>query len=422
MPFSSITYVTAANFNGDHLVVGSLANGASEVSTLESTLPAPAFTNQTFCGQVQLAPQQLYANVYVPTQAELSGNFSAFAGLLVNPTTNQPYPGGVIPLSQLGEVFAWRIGATQVTSALQGWNPTGPMLAPQTGQASVLLPTGKALVVGPQPIAEIYDPATGIFQSAGALLFNHGSELTATLLSDGRVFILGGTNSPSASEFYDPSSGQFTRAPSPIQPHGYYHTATLLNDGRVLVVGGLESPGSGGSCSDTNAGAELFDPTTGTFTSAGPMAVNRNLQTATLLQDGRVLIAAGYLRGANAPPSCSAAYNSAEIFDPTSNNFTPTDPMPYGGGAMFAALLPNGNVLLGGGDDNGGSAELFNPMTLAFTPTGSMSNTSRSVSTATLLSSGQVLVAGGQNTPVGIISTSSSELSQSCDGSLYCNG
>src|SRR5271154_1305799 len=124
IPFSSISYVTAANFAGDHLVVGIPAPGA--LAAISANVPAPPFTNQTFCdATVQLAPQQFYPNVYVPTAAELTGNFSAFAGLLVNAANGQPYPNGQIPQSQLANVFAWRIGPAQVTSANQGWSPTG---------------------------------------------------------------------------------------------------------------------------------------------------------------------------------------------------------------------------------------------------------------------------------------------------------
>src|SRR5580700_11100723 len=105
IPFSSISYVTAADSAGDHLVVGVPEPGA--LSLINATIPAPAFTNQMFCdAQVQLAPQQFYPNVYVPTAAELSGNFSAFSGLLTIPGTSQPYAGGIIPPGQLGSVFA----------------------------------------------------------------------------------------------------------------------------------------------------------------------------------------------------------------------------------------------------------------------------------------------------------------------------
>src|SRR5580700_226192 len=118
IPFSSISYVTAADSAGDHLVVGVPAPGA--LSLINASIPVPAFTNQTFCdAQVQLAPQQFYPNVYVPTAAELSGDFSAFTGLFVNAANGQPYPNGQISTSQLANVFALRIGPAQVTSTTQ---------------------------------------------------------------------------------------------------------------------------------------------------------------------------------------------------------------------------------------------------------------------------------------------------------------
>src|SRR5271170_1191835 len=161
IPFSSISYVTAANNAGDHLVVGVPAPGA--LSFINANIPLPAFTNETFCdAQVQLAPQQFYPNMYIPTAAELSGNFSAFAGLFVNAANGQPYPNGQIPAGQFSSVFAWRIGPALVTSPNQGWSPTGSMEFAVEGQPSVLLPSGKVLVIGPA-MSEIYDPATGAF-------------------------------------------------------------------------------------------------------------------------------------------------------------------------------------------------------------------------------------------------------------------
>jgi len=89
VPLSSVSYVTAANSSGDQLVVGILAGGLNTLSQFG----LPDSTNQVYCdAAVQLAPGQFYPNVYVPTTLERSGNFSAFAGLLVNPATNQPYP------------------------------------------------------------------------------------------------------------------------------------------------------------------------------------------------------------------------------------------------------------------------------------------------------------------------------------------
>ena len=405
VPFTSIYYVTAADSAGDHVVVGL---PSPDFSNFLDTVPPPAFANQTFCDtQVQLAPQQFYSNVYVPTAAERAGNFQAFSGLLISPATNQPYPNGVFPESGFNTVWGLRIGPAQVASSGNGgWSPTGSMTTPEAGHATVLLPSGKVLVAGGDGTAQIYDPATGAFTNVGQMLFPQGVTLTATLLSNGQVLIVGGDTSPSAAELYDPSSGNFASTGAPIQPHGYFHTATLLNDGRVLVVGGLVTPGQGGLATDTNAGAETYDPQSGTFTKAGAMFANRNLHTATLLADGRVLVAGGYARGDSAPGN--VRFDTAELYDPSTGNFSPTSPMTEARSAHAAALLPDGKVLLAGGDFNDPSAELFDPVSTAFSATGSMNNPSRSLSQAVVLSSGQVLIAGGQNP--GTVATNSAEL------------
>ena len=418
IPFSSIGYVTAADSAGDHLVVGVPASGA--LALIAANIPVPAFTNQTFCdAQVQLAPGQYYPNVYVPTVAELNGNFSAFSGLLTD-SNNQPYPNGAIPLSQLSSVFAWRIGAAQAGSTNGSFSPTGSMTEGRNTFAMALLPSGKVLVVGPNQFAEVYDPASGVFASAGQVPFPGGLDTTATLLNTGQVLIAGGATSPSSTDLYDPPSGQFFSTGAPIQPHGAAHTATLLNDGRVLVVGGESSPGIGGPPTVTNAGAETYDPQTGLFTQAGPMFANRSGHTATLLTDGRVLIAGGYSDGG----SSAAALNSAELYDPSTGNFTSTSPMTEPRAGHVAAPLPGGGALLAGNNFSDGSAEVFNPATLSFSATGDLSNPSRVSATATLLSNGQVLVAGGTNGqgPSASITTASAELYNPATGSFTTSG
>ncbi len=418
IPFSSISYVTSADSAGDHLVVGVPSAGA--LAYINANIPLPAFANQTFCdAQVQLAPGQYYPNVYVPTAAELSGNFSAFSGLLTVPGTSQPFPNGMIPGSQLGSVFAWRISAPQGGSSTQGWSRTGSMTSAREGLAHVLLPSGKVLVVGGYSTngdvrtAEVYDPSSGSFTSLGPMAEDHGFAPTATLLSDGRVLIVGGSTSPSAAELYDPVSGQFTATGSTIQMHGSLSTATLLNDGRVLVVGGPETTGVFTE-SDVNAGAELFNPQTGTFTKAGAMFANRLGHTATLLQDGRVLIAGG-------ESTTYTNFNSAEIFDPSSGTFSTTGPMQEARDQHYAVLLSNGKVLLGGGyTAEMTSAEVFDPVTETFASTGSMTSAARANSLATLLPNGQVLVAGGKDELSR--ATSSAELYTFATGSFAATG
>ncbi len=148
---------------------------------------------------------------------------------------------------------------------------------------------------------------------------------------------------------------------------------------------------------DTNAGAEIFDPATGTFKATGSPVVTRNSHTATLLSDGRVLIAGGNAKGGSNDVPNQVIFNTAEIFDPSSGAFSPAGSMQATRAQFFATLLPSGKVLLGGGRGTGVStAELFDPVTRSFAATGSMS-TWRNAASAVLLSDGEVLVIGGDD-------------------------
>lgn len=161
------------------------------------------------------------------------------------------------------------------------------------------------------------------------------------------------------------------------------HTATLLDDGRVLIAGGFVGDGAG------LASTELFDPATNTFRSVESMGAARVSHTATKLPDGRVLIAGGY----------DGDYlRSAETYDPATNRFQRVGPMSSARSGHSATLLKDGRVLVVGGVGTGwtflSSAEVFDPQTNAFTPTNAM-RTARESHTATLLADGRVLVVGG---------------------------
>ncbi|MGD0123658.1 MAG: kelch repeat-containing protein [Candidatus Limnocylindrales bacterium] len=187
------------------------------------------------------------------------------------------------------------------------------------------------------------------------------------------------------------------------------HTATLLADGRVLVAGGL----SNADASHPLSSAELYNPKTGTFSSTGSMSVPRSLHTATLLQDGRVLIVGGYdasdFTGTGEAPGSGKSIPAVtpgppdprrigELYDPKTGTFSRTGSMTVDRYGDTATLLHDGRVLIVGGESlrSGivASAELYDPKTGLFSPTGSMS-TSRTGHTATLLPGGDVLVAGG---------------------------
>jgi hypothetical protein len=171
------------------------------------------------------------------------------------------------------------------------------------------------------------------------------------------------------------------------------HTATLLPNGKVLIAGGC------GDDSEYLSSAELYDPAVGTFTATGSMTVGRCGHTATFLPNKKVLIAGG-VTGQPVPPS-------AELYDPAVGTFTAAGAVDAARLGHTATLLSDGNVLLAGGfgsiafNDEGGSpmgvfasAVLYDASGGTFTATGSM-NVARSSHTATLLPSGKVLIVGG---------------------------
>ena len=129
------------------------------------------------------------------------------------------------------------------------------------------------------------------------------------------------------------------------------HTATLLPNGQVLVAGGF---GSGGDLTS----AELYDPSSGTWTTTGSLNAARDSHTATLLPNGQVLVAGGESSGFG----FGGPLASAELYDPSSGTWTPTGSMTVARFAHTAALLPNGQVLVAGGQGSSGplaSAELY---------------------------------------------------------------
>jgi Kelch motif len=279
------------------------------------------------------------------------------------------------------------------------FSPTGSLGTPRYGPATAPLPDGRVLVAGgwaaPSTFlssAEIYNPATSTFSPTGDMTVRRALAVAAPL-PDGRVLVAGGYDGTSGvlyratAEVFNPATGTFSAAG--IGAMGSPRSSAVaapLPDGRVLVAGGH----AGGA---PFASAEIFNPATNVFSpAAGSMTTPRERAAAAPLPDGRVLVAGGY---SGSLPILA----SAEVFSPQTNTFSAA-----GIGSMVmqrlgpaAAPLPDGRVLVAGGDQNDGkSAEVFNPSTSSFSSAGIGSlSTARELPGAARLPDGRVLMAGG---------------------------
>jgi hypothetical protein len=210
-------------------------------------------------------------------------------------------------------------------------------------------------------------------------------------LQNGQVLIAGGDGSNgsqlASAELYNPKTKTFSATGSMAHARDAA-TATLLNNGNVLVAGGVQGTG-------VNT-AEIYNPSTGTFSEAGNMSQGRYAHAATLMPDGSVLITGGYGTSAGT----FGALKAAEKFLPASGQFTPVGNLVTARAYHTATLLTNGTVLIAAGTSYStplSSAEIYTPSSLSFAATGGL-KTARYLHTATALEDGTVLIVGGSTT------------------------
>ncbi len=340
------------------------------------------------------ASAELYSPGISPNAPTVSGRAAA---------TGLPTPGLASTPTLSVTAGAPLTSATPLTPTASGiWSPAGNMSAARALHTATLLPSGKVLVAGGCPdvscgtylgSAELFDPAGNTWSPAASLGAARGAD-TATLLPSGKVLVAGGCNgndcdsAAGAAELYDPAVDAWSPAGSLGTARGL-HTATLLPSGKVLVAGGVDTS------RNALAGAELYDPATNSWSPAGSMSTARALHTATRLPSGKVLVAGGC-----SSEDCASPLASAEVYDPASDTWSPAGGLATARAWHTATLLLSGKVLVAGGCSGQGcnlavaSAELYDPASNTWAPAGSMAE-ARGLHTATLLASGQVLVAGG---------------------------
>jgi N-acetylneuraminic acid mutarotase len=236
------------------------------------------------------------------------------------------------------------------------WSYTGNLNTDGGGTAT-LLPDGKVLVVWGNS-AELYDPVTGTWRITGNLNKARSGSGAATLLPSGKVLVVGDTSvdARNSAELYDPATETWSVTGNLNTGRWYGQTMTLLPNGKVLVAGGS----FGGD--DVLESAELYDPVAGTWSKTGDLNQDRGNHTATLLPNGKVLVAGGYGYG-NGSGSAWGSLNSAELYDPDTESWSVTRSMNTARAEHPATLLANGKVMVAGGDIGGqittASAEIF---------------------------------------------------------------
>jgi N-acetylneuraminic acid mutarotase len=262
-----------------------------------------------------------------------------------------------------------------------------------TSSASTPLANGEVFIAGgygSETTADLFNPSTNSFSSVGPLQTAR-LYASAALLQSGKVLLAGGVGSSGRItdvELYDPVAGTFTTVASLPNPYSQ-GSLTVLNDGRVLAAGGISNSGIANT-------AALYDPVANTWSGTGLMNHPRALHTAQLLADGTVFVAGGVDE--------ENTLATAEIYNPATNQFTAlSSQMSYPRRNFSSLTLPSGKILLPAGFDENDfgpsqlltACDLFDPVSKTFSPTGAALVQRINYGLA-LLPNGHVLMAGGE--------------------------
>ena len=289
-------------------------------------------------------------------------------------------------------------GASTPPGTPDAFTPTGAPATGRTGFTATLFADGAVVVIGGTDANNVVLNTAEVF-SGGSFTATPGNLNTArtgavaVLLPNGKVLIAGGSSNGSANgalnsaELLDLNTGTFAPTSQNMTAARFGATATLLSNGKVLLAGGSNSGGALNS-------AELYDPAADTFTATGNLNAARTGASATLLTTGKVLVAGGSSDG-----TAGGALSSAELFDPA-GTFTPVGGTNLSAGRWqpAAALLLSGKVLVAGGQNSGGpltTADVYDPIADSFAPSAHEMNQARANGSAVTLPNGMVLLPGG---------------------------
>jgi hypothetical protein len=265
------------------------------------------------------------------------------------------------PLAILAAVLLLPVSVALPSPSAAQILATSSLTVARRGHSATQLQDGRILIVGGENAggivdqAEIYDPASQTFSLPGTS--GPRTDHAALLLPDGRVLITGGRDGNgilNTTEIFNPNDGSFAIGPT-LQRARAGHSATVLADGKILLAGG-----------DAQGSSEIYDPSVQASMLGGDLTEPRTLHGAALLKDGRVLIAGGI-----DPIDSSLVLDSAELFNPQSGTFSSaTTTMGIFRGLPILKVLPDGKVQVIGGDADplgpSWSMEMFNPETASF--------------------------------------------------------